>query len=99
MNQAVGLEIDRGRRSPRASPWAGMNQAVGLNEGNERLLFMRIFNASALPSRQVGLDIGGPAWLSLGRQPIMHTYLYAQYDEVMDFLGKDLISLVDRPKE
>jgi hypothetical protein len=29
----------------------------------------------------------------------MHTYLYAQYDEVMDFLGKDLISLVDRPKE
>jgi hypothetical protein len=33
MSQAVGLEIKRGRRLPRASPWAGMKQAVGLMKG------------------------------------------------------------------
>jgi len=27
-----------------------------------------------------------------------HTYLYAKYDEKMDFLGKNLIGLIDAPK-
>ena len=30
--------------------------------------------------------------------PTMHTYLYTKYDEKMDFLGKNLIGLIDAPK-
>jgi len=29
---------------------------------------------------------------------MLHSYLYAKYDEKMDFLGKNLIGLIDAPK-